>query len=280
MNTTTLQMLSFYAAVTCTFGSAFLAVVYLYRPERFPSRYANVAAVGAFLLLSTFFLMRGVAIGFLPVSNLFESLTFFIWAVMFVYLIVEYIFKLPSLSTFLLPFISLFAVAAAFVARGPGMMDPKLESGWFYLHVTFAFVGYATFAVAFATAVMYLLQRRQLKLKKSFSSLFSRLPSLEILDELNLKLINMGFPLFTFSILTGIVWSHRSKLLGADWPSDPKIIFTGITWLLYAALFHIRLLSVARGKRVAQLTIVAFVFVVITFLGTQYLSSGPHGFLK
>ena len=40
------------------------------------------------------------------------------------------------------------------------------------------------------------------------------------------------------------------------------------------------LLSVARGKRVAQLTIVAFVFVVITFLGTKYLAPGPHGFLK
>jgi len=218
--------------------------------------------------------------GFLPVSNMFESLAFFIWAVMFTYLVVEYFFKLPTLSSFLLPFISAFALVAVFVASGPGNVNPDLSSGWFYLHVIFAFIGYATFAVAFATAVMYLLQRRQLKLKKSFDSVFSKLPSLEVLDELNLKLINMGFPLFTFSIFVGIFWAHRSKILGPNWPSDPKVIFTGITWLLYAALFHIRLLSVARGKRVAQLTILAFVFVIITFLGTKFLSIGPHEFLK
>jgi len=37
---------------------------------------------------------------------------------------------------------------------------------------------------------------------------------------------------------------------------------------------------VARGKRVAQLTIVAFAFTVITFLGTRFLAVGPHEFLK
>jgi ABC-type transport system involved in cytochrome c biogenesis permease subunit len=171
-------------------------------------------------------------------------------------------------------------LVAVFVARAPGVMDPKLKSGWFYVHVVFAFVGYATFAVAFAAAVMYLLQRRQLKSKKSFDSVFHRLPSLEVLDELNQRLISMGFLLFTVAIGVGIYWAHESKILGPNWPNDPKVVFTGITWLLYAALFHIRLLAVARGKKVAHLTIVAFVFVVFTFLGTRYLASGPHEFLK
>jgi ABC-type transport system involved in cytochrome c biogenesis permease subunit len=125
---------------------------------------------------------------------------------------------------------------------------------------------------------MYLLQRRQLKAKKSFDSIFNRLPSLEVLDDLGQKLINMGFPLFTIAIASGIFWAHRSDILGPDWPSDPKIVFTGITWLLYAALFHMRLLADARGKRVAQLTIVAFAFVLITFLGTRLLAVGTHGF--
>lgn len=280
MNMVTIQLISFYLAIGLIFGSAALAIGYMYYPDRYPSRYANAAAVGSFSLLSLFFLLRGISIGFLPVSNMFESLSFFIWAVTFTYLVVEYLFDLPTLSSFLLPFISLFALVAVFIVRGPNMIDPKLVSGWFYVHVTFAFLGYATFAVAFATAIMYLLQRRQLKLKKSFDSVFNKLPSLEVLDELNLKLINMGFPLFTLSIAVGIYWAHHSKILGADWPNDPKVIFAGITWLLYAALFHIRLLSVARGKRVAQLTIVAFLFVVITFLGTKYLAIGPHEFLK
>jgi ABC-type transport system involved in cytochrome c biogenesis permease subunit len=127
---------------------------------------------------------------------------------------------------------------------------------------------------------MYLLQRRQLKEKKSHGSIFDRLPSLEVLDDLNQKLINMGFPLFSIAIFAGIYWAHQSDILGPDWPNDPKIVFSGITWLLYIALFHIRLFAVARGKRVAQLTILAFVFVVITFLGTRLLAVGPHEFLR
>ena len=274
------QMVSFYLAMFLFWGSALLAIGYLLAPERLSPRYANAAAVSGFSLLTVFFLLRWRAMGFLPVSNMFESLSFFIWAVVLTYLIVEYFFNLPTLSSFILPFITLFALVAVFVAQPSGTMDPRLRSGWFYLHVGFAFVGYATFAVAFATAVMYLLQRRQLKSRKSFDSVFHRLPSLEVLDDLNQKLINMGFPLFTFAIAVGVYWAHESKILGPNWPNDPKVIFTGITWLLYAALFHIRLLAVARGKRVAHLTIIAFVFVVLTFLGTRYLPTGPHEFMN
>jgi cytochrome c-type biogenesis protein CcsB len=275
-----LQMTSFYLAMFFFLVSSALAVGYLFDPTRFQPRYANIVAASAFVLLTVFFALRWQSVGYLPVSNMFESLSFFVWAIALIYLIVEHSLVLPTLSSFILPFVTAFALIAAFIAGGPGVMDSKLKSGWFYLHVVFAFIGYATFTVAFAAAVMYLLQRRQLKSKKSFNSVFHRLPSLEVLDDLNQRLISMGFPLFTIAIFVGIYWAHKSKILGPNWPNDPKILFTGITWLLYAALFHIRLLSVARGKRVAHLTIIAFVFVVFTFLGTRLLASGPHQFLK
>jgi len=280
MSAEPLQMATFYLAMLCLWAGTVAAIGNLLVPERFRPGYANAAAIAGFVLLTAFFILRWRATGFMPVSNMFESVSFFVWAVALVYLIVEYFFVLPSLSSFILPIIAGFALVATLVAGDPASMDPKLRSGWFYLHVVFAFIGYATFAVAFASAIMYLLQRRQLKSKKSFDSVFNKLPSLEVLDELSQKLINMGFPLFTIAIGVGVYWAHESDILGPDWPNDPKVVFTGITWLLYAALFHIRLLSVARGKRVAQLTIVAFVFTVVTFLGTRLLAVGPHEFLK
>lgn len=276
----TVQMAAFYLAMLCLWGAAIVSVGFMLSPARFRVGYANALAVAGFILLTAFFLLRWNSTGFPPVSNMFESLSFFVWAIALVYLIVEYFFKLPSLSSFILPIIAVFSLIAASVAGGPDVMNPKLKSGWFYLHVGFAFIGYATFAVAFASAIMYLLQRHQLKAKKSFDSIFHKLPSLEVLDDLNQKLISMGFPLFSFAIAAGIFWAHRSDILGPDWPNDPKVVFTGITWLLYAALFHVRLLSAAKGKRVAQLTIVAFAFVIITFLGTRLLAAGPHEFLQ
>ncbi len=278
-----LQMICFFAAMVGLWASALVGIGYLFSPERFRPAYANATALASFAFLTVFFLLRWHAARFLPVSNMFESLSFFIWAVLLVYLIIESFFRLPSLASFILPIITVFTMLIAIFAGDPGVpgtVEPQLRSGWFYLHVGFAFIGYATFAVAFATAVMYLIQRRQLKTKKSFDSVFHKLPSLEVLDNLNQKLINMGFPLFTIAIAAGIYWAHQSEILGPNWPNDPKVVFTGITWLLYAALFHIRLLALTRGKRVAHLTIVAFVFVVLTFIGTRYLASGPHEFLK
>jgi cytochrome c-type biogenesis protein CcsB len=273
-------MASFFLAMLCLWGSAVAAVGLLLSPTKFRVAYANGFAITGFILLTVFFLLRWNAVGFLPILGMFESLSFFIWAIVLVYLIAEFFFNLPSLSSFVLPTVAVFALIAAAVAGAPGEIDPKLQSGWFYIHVVFAFVGYAAFAVAFGSAIMYLLQRRQLKSKKSFDTIFNRLPSLEVLDKLNQKLINMGFSLFTLAIAAGVFWAHKSELLGPGWPNDPKIVFTGITWLLYAALFHMRLLADARGKRVAQLTIVAFAFVIITFLGTRFLAIGPHEFLK
>lgn len=280
MSADTLQMTSFFLAMLCFWGGAVSAVGLLLAPKRFRVAYANGPVIAGFVLLTAFFLLRWSAIGFLPVTGMFESLSFFIWAVTLVYLIVEYVFKLPSLSSFVLPAVAVFALIAASVAGDPVAVDAKLKSGWFYLHVLFAFMGYAAFAVATGSAIMYLLQRRQLKAKKSFDSIFNRLPSLEVLDEVNQKLINMGFPLFTIAIGAGIFWAHKSEILGPDWSGDPKMVFTGITWLLYAALFHMRLLADARGKRVAQLTIVAFAFVIMTFLGSGFLAVGSHEFLK
>ena len=256
--------------------SALHAVGYLISPPRFDPRYANAILIGGSLFLTAFFVLRWQSVGFLPVSTMFESVVFFILALALVYFVVEYFFSLPTLSSFILPVMTVFAAVAAFSASGPGTLDPRLKSGWFFVHVASAFVGYASFTIAFAAAVMYLLQRRQLKSRKSFDSVFHRLPSLEVLDNLNHILINMGFPLFTIAIAVGIYWTHESKILGPNWPSDPKIVFTGITWLLYIALFHIRLFSVVRGRRVAYLTIVAFVFVVLTFLGARYFTVGPH----
>lgn len=264
----------------CLWGGAIAAVGLLLSPAKFRVGYANGLAIAAFILLTAFFLLRWSAVGFLPIFGMFDSLSFFIWSILLVYLIAEFFFDLPSLSSFVLPVVAVFALIAAAVAGAPGEIDPKLQTGWFYVHVVFAFVGYAAFAVACGSAIMYLLQRRQLKSKKSFGTIFNRLPSLEVLDTLNRKLINMGFSLFSLAIGAGVFWAHKSDILGPGWPNDPKIVFTGITWLLYAALFHMRLLADARGKRVAQLTIVAFAFVIITFLGTRFLAAGPHEFLK
>ena len=80
---------------------------------------------------------------------------------------------------------------------------PVLHSLWLGLHVVLALLGYAALTLTFCAGVMYLMQERQLKSKRP-GTLYHRLPSLMLLDEVNARALVLGFPLLTQGIITGI----------------------------------------------------------------------------
>ncbi len=93
-----------------------------------------------------------------PLRNLYESLIFFVWALILVYLIMEFKYKNRSLGAFVLP---VAALALAFIdvsgmSKEIQPLVPALQSNWLLFHVFLSFIGYAAFAVSFGAAVMYL----------------------------------------------------------------------------------------------------------------------------
>jgi cytochrome c-type biogenesis protein CcsB len=129
------------------------------------------------------------------------------------------------------------------------------------------------FAVAFGAGIMYLLMERELKRKK-LGAIFKRLPSLNVLDDINYRCLTIGFPLLTLGIITGSIWA--SLAWGSYWTWDPKEVWSLITWLLYAALLHGRMTVGWRGRKAAILAIVGFCAVLFTFLGVNLLLPGLH----
>ncbi len=122
---------------------------------------------------------------------------------------------------------------------------------------------------------MYLIQEHQIKSKKS-GVFLRRLPSLEILDELNYRSLTFGFPLLTVGIVTGSVWA--SYAWGSYWSWDPKETWSLITWFLYAALLHQRLAIGWRGKKAAMMALVGFMAILFTFLGVNLVLRGFHSY--
>jgi len=159
--------------------------------------------------------------------------------------------------------------------RQPVAINPVLDSWWFPIHVTLAFLGHAIFAVAGIAGIMYLLQERMLKSKK-FSALFYRLPSLDVLDSINYKCLTFGFPLMTMGIISGAIWANSAW--GGYWRWDPKETWALITWFLYAALLHGRLTVGWRGRRAAIFAIIGFLSLLFTFFGVNLFLSGVHSF--
>ncbi len=242
------------------------------------SRVARGSLWAAFAGQTLFFAMRFL-MGAVPLaSNFYESLVFFSWCLLLVFIAFSQRFRFPVLGAFILPVAFILQVAAAFLARdAPLTLPPALQSLWLPFHVATCFLGDACFAVAFATGIMYLLQEKGLKSRRP-GAFYHRLPSLEALDSLNYRALTFGFPFLTLGIITGSVWAEEAW--GSYWTWDPKETWSLITWFIYAAVLHARLTAGWRGKRAAILSIVGFAAILFTFVGVGLLLPGLHSYIK
>lgn len=133
------------------------------------------------------------------------------------------------------------------------------------LHILTIFLSYIAFFVATAAAVLYLVQNNALKNKQA-GLIFSRLPDLSFLDKLNYRSIGLGFPILTFSIISGFIWIKN--IHGVYWWSyNSRQLFSLALWLIYAVILHVRLSDKLRGKKVALLSVFAFFVIILSLFG-------------
>ena len=215
-------------------------------------------------------------IGHAPLSNLYESLIFFAWSVILLYMLIEWRTKNRSIGPFasLLAFLIMAYGSFTNVDSGIQPLVPALKSNWLTAHVVTCFVGYAAFGIAFGLSIMYFLKR--LDNEKKGRHFLKTIPRTSILDELNYQMIIIGFVLLTLGIITGSVWAHSAW--GRYWGWDPKETWSLITWLVYAAVLHSRMIRGWRGKKMAFLSIIGFFCVIFTYLGVNLVLSGLHSY--
>jgi cytochrome c-type biogenesis protein CcsB len=238
---------------------------------------ASGAAAAGLLAHTAALLLRwkesyDLGMGHIPLSNLYESLVFFAWAVIFLYLVVEWRTRNRAPGVFVVPVAFLLM---AFASLSPNVNDriqpliPALQSNWLTSHVITCFMGYAAFTVAFGLAILHLVKGRE---KPGVTSRFLGLiPDRDDLEELLYQSTLLGFVFLTLGIMTGSVWAHYAW--GAYWSWDPKETWSLITWIVYAALLHARFVRGWRGTRLAVLALVGFAAMLFTYLGVNYLPS-------
>jgi len=217
-------------------------------------------------------------IGHAPLSNLYESLIFFAWTIVLLYLLIEWRTKNRSIGAFATPLVFL---AMAYASYSPGISShiqpliPALKSNWLIAHVITCFFGYAAFGLAFGLSLMYLFKKLDNPEKQNI--FLKLIPGLAILDDLCYQMVVIGFLLLTLGIITGSVWAHSAW--GSYWSWDPKETWSLITWLVYAALLHSRMIRGWRGKRLAIFSIIGFSCVLFTYFGVNYLA-GLHSYAQ
>ncbi len=214
--------------------------------------------------------------GYVPLSNMYESLVFFSWTIVLIYLILEFKYQQKIIAVFVTPLAFLaIAIISIIPSINPTItpLMPALQSNWLTIHVTTCFFGYAAFAVSFGISILFLIQDQK---GGSTKGRINWLPSLSILDEINYKSIVIGFPMLSLGIITGAAWANYAW--GSYWSWDPKETWSLITWFIYAAFLHARITRDWRGRKAAILSIIGFVAVLFTYFGVNYLLSGLHSY--
>lgn len=214
--------------------------------------------------------------GYVPLSNMYESLVFFSWTIVLIYLILEFKYKQKIIGVFVTPLAFLtIAIISIIPSINPKItpLMPALQSNWLTIHVTTCFFGYAAFAVSFGISILYLIRDRKGGRQEGTAKW---LPSPFILDEINYKSIVIGFPMLSLGIITGAAWANYAW--GSYWSWDPKETWSLITWFVYAAFLHARITRDWRGRKAAILSIVGFVAVLFTYFGVNYILAGLHSY--
>ncbi|KLO23941.1 MULTISPECIES: cytochrome c biogenesis protein CcsA [unclassified Marinitoga] len=211
-------------------------------------------------------LLRGIKMGFFPITSTFEAVTFIAWLGTFV---VYYFYKKYKINKQVI-FVSIATLTSFFAISSSPLVSseisppvPALQSYWLVLHVSFAFIGEVFFIISFASALIYLISKDPEKKQK--------------MDELTYKSILIGFPFFTLgALIFGAIWAKYSW--GRFWSWDPKETWSLITWFFYAGYLHSRYLMSWKGKKSIILAIVAFILMIFTFFGVNYLLYGLHSY--
>ena len=212
-------------------------------------------------------------VGHIPISNLYEVFILFCLITSLLYLHYEQKFNTKQLGGFVLLVIN---AAVGFIlwytfdrhANGIQPLVPALQSYWMKIHVPANFVGYGSFSLAAMVASAYLLASKGV--------LTSRLPSLEVLDDVMYKSIAVGFAFFTIATILGAIWA--AEAWGGYWSWDPKETWALIVWLNYAAWLHLRMVKGLRGPVLAWWALIGLVVTTFAFLGVNMFLSGLHSY--
>lgn len=260
------------------------SVLYLFRlvlPREFWGRAASFCSRTGLVFHTAAIIWRwkesyDLGIGRIPLTNLYESLIFFSWAIVLIYLITELRIKNKSAGVFVVP-VAFLAIAYASISSGITSkiepLIPALQSNWLATHVITCFMGYAAFTVAFGSGILYLL-KNALSVKPVFTD---RLPDPVLLDALIYRSAALGFIFLTVGIMTGSIWAHYAW--GSYWSWDPKETWSLITWLIYAIMLHSQYVRGWRGRKMALFALIGFASMLFTYLGVNYLP-GLHSYLK
>lgn len=230
----------------------------------------------ATILVHLFYLLaRTIAFNHPPITNKFEIFTVLAFSITFSYFLLELLTDIRGTGLFIIFFSLVFQVISSLFIQDLWEVKEILRNQLLGLHVISALLGYSGITISAVYGLLFIMLYKDIKLNK-FGIIFNRLPSLETLEKLSFHAVVIGFILLTIAIIIGSIW--LPKAFDDFSYFDPKLISSGIIWLIYGIGISCKLVANWYGKKVVFLSLIGFGLTLLSMLLTSLFQNSFHYF--
>jgi ABC-type transport system involved in cytochrome c biogenesis permease subunit len=263
----------FHWAWFCTAAAFIMAIASWISGKRF-FRIAGLSMVGlALAVMLAGFCMRAAICGWVPLTNMYETVVCLAFEAALFGLLFEWFFRRSHL---LVDAAAISTIALVLADIGPSALDssirpitPVLRSNfWLMIHVMTVMTGYVAFALAWMRGNIAL---------GFIASRGRDAAVVEELNKINALMLRIGVLMLCIGTLLGAVWAEYAW--GRFWGWDPKEVWALITLLGYLALLHARKIGWARQFGLAAWSVGCFVLVLCAwYFVNLILGLGLHSY--
>jgi ABC-type uncharacterized transport system permease subunit len=241
-------------------------------------KFVNVKRLFIFITLFThlvYLLLRTIAFDHPPITNVFEIFTVLAFSITFSYFVLELVTDIRGTGPFIIIISFVFQLISSLFIADQVDVREVLKNNLLGIHVINALLGYSGFTISAVYGFLYLILYKDLKHNR-FGLIFNRLPNLEVLERLSFYSAVIGFILLTVSMIIGIIWLPKA-FPGFSY-LDPKLIGSGLVWILYFGGIVSKTIIKWRGKKLILLSITGFLIAIFSTIITNFLAKSFHSF--
>lgn len=228
----------------------------------------NILLWIVFTYLSAAICLRGYVSNHLPLSNGFETMQFMAWCTLLLTFLLQRKFAMLLPFGFLLCGLTLMVSMLGESNPQITQLMPVLQSPLLSIHVVVIMIAYSLLAFIMLNGVTAIILHQSQKECKE------QIERLQIISQI---ILYPAIFLLAIGIFIGAVWANVSW--GRYWGWDPKEVWALITMLVYALALHPRSLPwFHRTMFFHVFCITAFITVLITYFGVNFLLGGMHSY--
>ena len=231
--------------------------------NRLAGRLFNILAFAALilharLLYPSIFPGEGLDFGF------FNAISLIGWLVALIVMLTGFFRPLENLLLLLFP-LAILAVLLELWMPGERILADSL-SGGLRIHILLSICAYSLLMISALQALILAWQEKMLKTRRA-GKIIHILPPLQVMENLLLELIVIGFFLLSLSLVTGLVFIED---LFAQHLVH-KTVLSVVAWLTYCILLWKRWTAGWRGKKITRWALGGFVALLLAYLGSKFV---------